>query len=119
MKWSKRSSDADSMRCSFCHKTQDTVGKLISSPSDYAHAYICDECIAICTSIVEDDKSDTEQSEDPTEAGSPHPLFAHPLASELMDAIERWIHEESLGNDGANAVAAVRTIASRMVRGSG
>ena len=32
------------------------VGKLISSPSDYPRAYICDECIAVCNSIMEDDK---------------------------------------------------------------
>ena len=36
----------DSLRCSFCHKSQDTVAKLISSPSDYPRAYICDECVA-------------------------------------------------------------------------
>ena len=44
------------LRCSFCHKSQDVVGKLISSPSDYPRAYICDECIAVCNSILEDDR---------------------------------------------------------------
>jgi ATP-dependent Clp protease ATP-binding subunit ClpX len=34
------------------------VGKLISSPSEYPRAYICDECIAVCNSILEDDKSE-------------------------------------------------------------
>ena len=42
----KRAGSDDSLRCSFCHKSQDVVGKLISSPSDYPRAYICDECIA-------------------------------------------------------------------------
>jgi ATP-dependent Clp protease ATP-binding subunit ClpX len=51
----KRTTD-DSLRCSFCHKSQDVVGKLISSPSDYPRAYICDECIAVCNSIIEDDR---------------------------------------------------------------
>jgi hypothetical protein len=47
---------ADSARsCSFCHKHQDVVGKLISSPSDYPRAYICDECVAVCNSIMEDE----------------------------------------------------------------
>jgi ATP-dependent Clp protease ATP-binding subunit ClpX len=32
------------------------VAKLISSPSDYPRAYICDECVAVCNSILEDDK---------------------------------------------------------------
>jgi ATP-dependent Clp protease ATP-binding subunit ClpX len=34
------------------------VGKLVSSPNDYPRAYICDECIAVCNSILEDDKLD-------------------------------------------------------------
>jgi len=31
---------------------------LISSPSDYPRAYICDECIAVCNSIIEDDRQE-------------------------------------------------------------
>ena len=45
------------LRCSFCHKAQDAVAKLISSPSDYPRAYICDECVAVCNSILEDDRT--------------------------------------------------------------
>ncbi len=52
----KRAGSDDTLRCSFCHKSQDVVGKLISSPSDYPRAYICDECIGVCNSILEDDK---------------------------------------------------------------
>jgi len=47
----------EALRCSFCHKSQDAVAKLISSPSDYPRAYICDECVAVCNSILEDDRS--------------------------------------------------------------
>ena len=54
----KRAGTDDTLRCSFCHKSQDVVGKLISSPSDYPRAYICDECIGVCNSILEDDKTD-------------------------------------------------------------
>jgi ATP-dependent Clp protease ATP-binding subunit ClpX len=54
----KRSGNDDTLRCSFCHKTQDVVGKLISSPSEYPRAYICDECITVCNSILEDDKAE-------------------------------------------------------------
>ena len=50
----------ESLRCSFCHKSQDAVAKLISSPSDYPRAYICDECVAVCNSILEDDKGDSQ-----------------------------------------------------------
>ncbi len=54
----KNKSGLDEMlRCSFCHKAQDAVAKLISSPSDYPRAYICDECVAVCNSILEDDRT--------------------------------------------------------------
>jgi ATP-dependent Clp protease ATP-binding subunit ClpX len=51
----------DTLRCSFCGKTQDQVGKLISSPSDYPRAYICDECVGVCNSILEDDQVEAGQ----------------------------------------------------------
>ncbi len=51
----------DTLRCSFCGKTQDQVGKLISSPSDYPRAYICDECVGVCNSILEDDQVESTQ----------------------------------------------------------
>jgi ATP-dependent Clp protease ATP-binding subunit ClpX len=58
----KRAGSDDALRCSFCHKSQDVVGKLISSPSEYPRAYICDECIAVCNSILEDDKPEQSYS---------------------------------------------------------
>ena len=53
-----RTGPEEALRCSFCHKYQDAVAKLISSPSDYPRAYICDECVAVCNSILEDDRGD-------------------------------------------------------------
>ncbi|MBQ9549576.1 MAG: ATP-dependent Clp protease ATP-binding subunit ClpX [Lachnospiraceae bacterium] len=40
------------IRCSFCNKTQDQVTKLISGPNG---AYICDECVAICADILDEE----------------------------------------------------------------
>ncbi len=54
----KRTGPEGSLRCSFCHKSQEVVGKLISSPNDFPRAYICDECVAVCNSILEDDRSE-------------------------------------------------------------
>jgi ATP-dependent Clp protease ATP-binding subunit ClpX len=34
--------------CSFCGKSQDQVSKLIAGPT----AYICNECVDVCTEIV-------------------------------------------------------------------
>ena len=59
------------LRCSFCHKSQDAVAKLISSPSDYPRAYICDECVAVCNSILEDDRSETHAAAAPDHLPKP------------------------------------------------
>src|SRR5712675_867894 len=65
-----RGSD-ESLRCSFCHKSQDAVAKLISSPSDYPRAYICDECVAVCNSILEDDRTATPAATTPNQLPKP------------------------------------------------
>ena len=70
-----RSSD-ESLRCSFCHKSQDAVAKLISSPSDYPRAYICDECVAVCNSILEDDGRDTAPGASPVHLPKPQEVRA-------------------------------------------
>ena len=70
-----RGSD-DSLRCSFCHKSQDAVAKLISSPSDYPRAYICDECVAVCNSILEDDRSEAQPGAAPTHLPKPQEVKA-------------------------------------------
>jgi ATP-dependent Clp protease ATP-binding subunit ClpX len=59
------------LRCSFCHKSQDAVAKLISSPSDYPRAYICDECVAVCNSILEDDRTATPAAAVPNQLPKP------------------------------------------------
>lgn len=66
----------DTLRCSFCHKSQDAVAKLISSPSDYPRAYICDECVAVCNSILEDDRSETPAGAAPTHLPKPQEVKA-------------------------------------------
>ena len=53
----KRPNSDEVLRCSFCGKTQDAVGKLISSPGDAPRAYICDECVAVCNSILEEERN--------------------------------------------------------------
>ena len=42
----------DQVRCSFCNKTQNQVRKLIAGPNG---AYICDECVDVCTEILEEE----------------------------------------------------------------
>ena len=66
-----RTGSDEVLRCSFCHKSQDAVAKLISSPSEYPRAYICDECVAVCNSILEDDRSATPASAPPNQLPKP------------------------------------------------
>ena len=54
-----RNDDNKILRCSFCNKTQDQVRKLIAGPG----AYICDECVNICSDIIEEEMKNM-QSED-------------------------------------------------------
>jgi ATP-dependent Clp protease ATP-binding subunit ClpX len=71
-----RTGSDDTLRCSFCHKSQDAVAKLISSPSDYPRAYICDECVAVCNSILEDDRSDVQPGAAPAHLPKPQEVKA-------------------------------------------
>lgn len=45
------------IKCSFCGKAQENVKKIVAGPG----VYICDECISICKSIVDEDISDDEE----------------------------------------------------------
>jgi ATP-dependent Clp protease ATP-binding subunit ClpX len=89
----KRTGSDDSLRCSFCAKSQDVVGKLISSPSDYPRAYICDECIAVCNSILEDDRHEQQY-------GTPHKL---PKPLELKEYLDQYV----IGQDATKKKLAV------------
>lgn len=89
----KRSGNDETLRCSFCHKSQDVVGKLISSPSDYPRAYICDECIAVCNSILEDDRPEKPY-------GTPHKL---PKPLELKEYLDQYV----IGQDATKKRLAV------------
>ena len=46
-----RIDDRKKLRCSFCNKSQEQVRKLIAGPN----VYICDECIDICSEIIQDE----------------------------------------------------------------
>ena len=47
-----------SVRCSFCGKHQDQVRRLIAGPG----AYICNECVQLCMSILEDEGELTQEA---------------------------------------------------------
>jgi ATP-dependent Clp protease ATP-binding subunit ClpX len=47
------------LKCSFCGKDQEQVRKLVAGPG----VYICDECIELCTEIVEEELSQEEEQD--------------------------------------------------------
>lgn len=57
------------LKCSFCGKTQDQVRKLVAGPG----VYICDECIELCTEIVEEELG-TEEEDEFTDVPKPHEI---------------------------------------------
>jgi ATP-dependent Clp protease ATP-binding subunit ClpX len=50
----KKNKSAESLRCSFCGKSQEDVKKLIAGHT----VYICDECINLCNEILAEDKEE-------------------------------------------------------------
>lgn len=48
------------LHCSFCGKSQDQVDKIIAGPD----VYICNECVALCSRIIEEDEKNRSTSDD-------------------------------------------------------
>jgi len=58
------------LKCSFCGKAQEQVKRLVAGPG----VYICDECIELCSEIIEEEfeeaKADTELNDIPSQRRS-------------------------------------------------
>ena len=81
----KRSRMDQMLRCSFCHKNQEVVGKLISTPGDYPKSYICDECVTVCNSILEEDRSERKNAA----------VFHLPKPQELKEKLDQYVIGQS------------------------
>jgi len=51
-----RYDDKKQLKCSFCGKTQEQVKRLVAGPG----VYICDECIELCSEIIEEEFEETK-----------------------------------------------------------
>lgn len=82
------------IRCSFCGKKQEEVERIIAGPG----VYICDECIKVCTSIIENDLYEDSQLtyEDEEEYDLPKPI-----------EIKKVLDEYVIGQDEAKKSLAV------------
>ena len=65
------------LKCSFCGKTQEQVRKLVAGPG----VYICDECIELCTEIVEEELGTDEEVE----------LKDIPKPMEILDILDEYV----------------------------
>ncbi|MFZ3588363.1 ATP-dependent protease ATP-binding subunit ClpX [Bacillus sp. DJP31] len=77
------------LKCSFCGKTQDQVRKLVAGPG----VYICDECIELCTEIVEEELGTEEEVE----------FKDVPKPKEIRDILDEYV----IGQDSAKKSLAV------------
>ncbi|MEC7820723.1 MAG: ATP-dependent Clp protease ATP-binding subunit ClpX, partial [Actinomycetota bacterium] len=67
------SSSKETLKCSFCGKSQKQVIKLIAGPG----VYICDECIDLCVEIVEEERiEEVSDSSDIGKVPKPEEIFA-------------------------------------------
>lgn len=82
------------VRCSFCGKTQDQVVKLIAGPG----VCICDECIDLCRSIIEDD--DIPQNQKSKSINEHKPL---PKPQELKARLDEYV----IGQENAKIALSV------------
>ena len=87
---------SNSVRCSFCGKTQNQVKKLIAGPDN---AYICDECVEICMDIVEEELYSYDNEEE----------ASNDLDINLMKPkqIKEFLDENVIGQDEAKKVLSV------------
>ena len=54
-----KSTKSKEIRCSFCGKSQNSVERIIAGPG----VYICNECIKVCSNIVEDELYENNETE--------------------------------------------------------
>ena len=89
--------DEKPLKCSFCGKPQNRVRKLIAGSG----VYICDECIGVCTSILEDELDFMpEQHCGQMAAARPEHL---PTPQELKDVLDQYV----IGQDRAKIALSV------------
>ena len=86
----------DEIRCSFCGKSQGQVRKLIAGPKG---AYICDEWVAICAEIIEEEFENEEEAGTAEETEQINLLKPEELKAFLDDYV--------IGQDQAKKVLSV------------
>jgi ATP-dependent Clp protease ATP-binding subunit ClpX len=96
------------LTCSFCGKSQREVRKLIAGPT----VYICDECIRLCTDIIDEEAERETTGRDSRKLPSPQEISAfldqyvvgQERAKKIL-SVAVYNHYKRIGNRGAAAPA--------------
>jgi len=78
------------LKCSFCGKSQEQVKRLVAGPG----VYICDECIELCSEIIEEEFEDTKIDAEINEIPKPR---------EIREILDQYV----IGQDAAKRSLAV------------
>ena len=81
--------DKKQLKCSFCGKNQDQVKRLIAGPG----VYICDECIDLCSDIIQDEFEDNVELD----------TTALPKPNEIKEYLDQYV----IGQDRAKKALSV------------
>ena len=81
--------DKKQLKCSFCGKNQDQVKRLIAGPG----VYICDECIDLCSDIIQDEFEDNIELD----------TTALPKPTEIKSYLDQYV----IGQDRAKKALSV------------
>ena len=82
------------IRCSFCGKTQDSVEKIVAGPG----VYICNECIQVCSNILEN-----EYYEDDDETYTTVEEETVPTPAEIKKILDEYV----IGQENAKKTLSV------------
>jgi ATP-dependent Clp protease ATP-binding subunit ClpX len=87
--------------CSFCGKPQNMVDRLVVGPG----VFICDECVAVCNSVIQDDRgNEKKEKTTPTEGGfNPDDYKPLPTPKE----IHKFLDDHIIGQENAKRILAV------------
>ena len=81
------------IRCSFCGKSESQVLKLLKGPNG---VYICDECVELCSEIIEEELGTEEEESEPEEINLLKP-----------EEIKRFLDDYVIGQENAKKVLSV------------
>ena len=97
---SRNDGNRGELHCSFCGKPASAVHKLIAGPD----VYICDECIQVCQSILDEEFDFHDESYASSSSGAGNPsLDALPTPKQLKETLDQYV----IGQDRAKIALCV------------